>query len=75
MAVFVHPDFVRQGFGAALMTKALERAAYGADVMRLESTLNAVSFYERFGFRATSRTVVRRNDVDVHVVVMERRVA
>jgi predicted N-acetyltransferase YhbS len=34
--------------------------------------LNAAAFYERFGFRAIARSSVRRNDVDIPVVRMER---
>jgi len=35
------------------------------------STLNARDFYERAGFRKISRSSVRRNHVDVPVVLME----
>jgi hypothetical protein len=41
--------------------------------VRLESTLNAVTFYELFGFQKINRATVRRNDVDVPIVVMENR--
>jgi putative acetyltransferase len=73
IALFVHPASAGQGVGAALLSTGLERAARSGRAVRLESTLNAVAFYERFGFRALGRSTVRRNDVDIPVVLMERR--
>jgi GNAT superfamily N-acetyltransferase len=72
-AVFVDPSWTRQGIGPALLSNAWERAADAGSVVRLESALNATSFYEHFGFRALGRSTVRRNNVDVPVVLMERR--
>lgn len=74
LAVFVDPAWAGQGVGAALFSNAWERAAGLGGVVRLEATLNAAPFYEHFGFRALDRSTVRRNDVDIPVVVMERRV-
>lgn len=50
-AVFVHPDFMRRGIGAAMVAHlgALARAA-GLDRIMLDSTLNAAPFYRRLGF-------------------------
>jgi len=73
LAVFVDPAWAGRGAGTALLSNAWERAADSGGVVRLESTLNATTFYEHFGFRALGRSAVRRNDVDVPVVVMERR--
>ncbi len=73
LAVFVDPASSRSGVGAALLAEALERAGGDRVNIRLEATLNAVGFYERFGFVSTAQRTVRRNDVDVPVVVMERR--
>jgi GNAT superfamily N-acetyltransferase len=72
VALFVDPAWAGQGVGTALFSRAWERAASAGGVVRLESTLNATAFYEHFGFRALGRSTVRRNDVDVPVVVMER---
>ena len=71
VAVFVDPEWSRRGVGAALMARALDVASPTPRVVRLESTLNAVAFYERLGFTSTSRATVRRNEVDVPVVIME----
>jgi hypothetical protein len=40
--------------------------------VRVESTLNAVGFHKRFGFAETGRSVVRRNQIEVPIVIMER---
>jgi GNAT superfamily N-acetyltransferase len=50
-AIFVHPDFMRRGIGAAMVAhlEALARAAGLRQVM-LDSTLNAAPFYRRLGF-------------------------
>ena len=74
IAVYVDPEAARRGVGAAIMRRALQTAARGhAGPIRLESTLNAQAFYERFGFREVHRATVRRNQVAIPVVVMERR--
>jgi GNAT superfamily N-acetyltransferase len=73
VACYVDPGFVLRGVGSAIMTYALERARRGHDgPIRVESTLNAAAFYERFGFRAVARSSVRRNHVDIPIVLMER---
>ena len=72
-AVFVDPRWKGKGFGAKLLSWALSLAEAGpSGSVRLESTLNAVSFYERFGFRPIAHTTVRRNDVEVPVVLMQK---
>jgi GNAT superfamily N-acetyltransferase len=72
VAVFVDPAFGGRGIGRVLLEHALGLArAGGRGSVRLESTLNAVGFYERFGFRVVEHTAVRRNRVEVPVVVME----
>jgi len=71
-AVFVDPRWVGRGVGTALLSQALKVAKVGEPrPVRLESTLNAVRFYERHGFRQVAESTVRRNQVDVAVVVME----
>jgi GNAT superfamily N-acetyltransferase len=73
VACYVDPALARRGIGSTIMAHALALARRGHDgPIRLESTLNAAAFYERFGFRAVARSSVRRNDVDIPVVLMER---
>jgi GNAT superfamily N-acetyltransferase len=73
VAVFVDPQWSRKGVGTSLLSRALTIAASTPRSVRLESTLNAVSFYECLGFRQITRSSVRRNDVEVPVVIMERQ--
>jgi GNAT superfamily N-acetyltransferase len=73
VACYVDPALARRGVGSTIMAYALAIARRGHDgPIRLESTLNAAAFYERFGFGAVGRSSVRRNDVDIPVVLMER---
>ncbi|AWB21297.1 GNAT family N-acetyltransferase [Methylobacterium currus] len=57
-AVFVAPDAQRGGTGRALMA-AVERAAEEAGVaaLTLQSSLTAVGFYDRLGYRAVRETL------------------
>jgi GNAT superfamily N-acetyltransferase len=73
IAVYVDPGAVMIGVGSAIMRHALEVARRDHNgPIRLESTLNAVLFYERFGFREVERSSVARGNVTVPVIVMER---
>ena len=72
VGVFVLPECAGGGVGAALLSHAFALAGGPRTRVSLEATLNAVGFDGRFGFRAVRRSVVRRNDVDIPVVVMER---
>lgn len=70
-AVFVHPRWAGRGIGAMLLSQALRVARVDRAAVRLESTLNAVAFYEHYGLREVARGSARRNGVDVPIVVME----
>lgn len=55
-SLFVDPDHVRQGVGTALMAHAVADArAHGARDLWLDASLNAISFYERDGWRRGER--------------------
>ena len=50
--LYVSPDAGRRGVGRTLLAALEERArAFGLGSLRLTSSLNAVAFYERAGFR------------------------
>jgi GNAT superfamily N-acetyltransferase len=73
VAVYVDPAAVTRGVGSAIMRHALDIARRGHHgPVRLQSTLNAARFHERFGFREVGRSAVRRGAVAVPVVLMER---
>ena len=71
IAVYVDPADVLQGVGTAILRHAvvLARRQHDGPVL-LEATLNAREFYERAGFREVRRSTVKRNHVDVPVIVM-----
>jgi GNAT superfamily N-acetyltransferase len=71
-ALFVDPRHSRRGIGSLLLAQALEKATTAEGLIKVDSTLNAVPFYERFGFKLVRHAVQRRNDVDVPVATMER---
>lgn len=72
VAVYVDPAAIRRGVGRAILRHALGLARRGHDgPVRLQATLNARDFYAREGFRDVERATVRRNHVDIPVVVME----
>jgi ribosomal protein S18 acetylase RimI-like enzyme len=72
LAVFVEPGSAGRRIGSLLLQRALSSAGAGKGLVRVESTINAVGFYESHGFRVVGRGSLRRNDVDVPVVIMER---
>lgn len=71
-AIFVDPDVAGTGVGSALLEHALACIGkQGACPIRLTSTLNAVSFYRRFGFRVTGERLIERGPISIPVVDME----
>lgn len=73
VAVFVDPAYVSRNIGTRLLEHALQLAQADRGIVRLESTLNAVGFYEKFRFLQIERSVVRRNRVEIPIVVMQRQ--
>ena len=72
VAVYVDPSAAGQGVGRLILDRALEAARFNhSGPVRVESTLNARSFYEHHGFVEVKRATVSRNQVEVPVVVME----
>jgi len=72
VAVFVHPDAIRQGVGTSLLQHALtcaQREHPGP--VKVIATLNAQPFYARHGFTETQRYTLGRGDVAFSVVEME----
>ena len=72
VAVYVDPSATQQGVGSTILRYAVEMARRDHDgPIRVESTLNASRFYERHGFREIERLSIKRNLVDVPVVLLE----
>ena len=72
IAVYVDPAATHRGVGATIMDRALVMARNGhAGPIRLESTLNAETFYQCFGFHVVARSAVQRNQTAIPAVIME----
>jgi len=74
-ALFVEPAWQGRGIAAGLMAAvdAMAREA-GLERLYLSASLNAVSFYQRAGFRAVrDRMVAHRSGITIRAVVMEKR--
>lgn len=72
LAVYVDPRAAARGIGSAILGHAVEIARRGHDgPIRLEASLNALSFYEKHGLREAHRKTVKRNSVNIEVAGME----
>ncbi|AFK18474.1 GCN5-related N-acetyltransferase [Haloferax mediterranei ATCC 33500] len=76
-AVYVHPDYGRQGVGSAILTHLEGRAREeGVAYLELWASRNAVAFYERMGYqRIGDETIEKQYEgrrVPLSVVVMEK---
>jgi GNAT superfamily N-acetyltransferase len=74
LALFVSPASSRRGVGSALMAHAINIARRDrAGSVKLESTLNAVPFYQAPGFGRIRDSMVQRSGIDIPVVEMESK--
>ena len=72
LAVYVAPEYIRQGVGTVLLTHGISLARLVSQgAVRVDATLNAQGFYAQAGFVETERKFVQRNDVSLPVIVME----
>lgn len=74
VSLFVSPQHSGKGIGERMIKFLLERAASsGIEWIKLDSSLNAVNFYVRHGFREIGRSMYRTtNGVEMESVQMER---
>ncbi|HEY1329813.1 MAG TPA: GNAT family N-acetyltransferase [Casimicrobiaceae bacterium] len=76
VAVYVEPSMARRGIGRRILEHALVLARGSSpEPVIVESTMNASEFYGRHGFREVSRSTVKRNHVNVPVIVMRHDAA
>ena len=68
-AIFVDPDVAGTGVGSALLQHALACIGKHGPI-RLTSTLNAVTFYRRFGFRVSGERLIEKGHVSIPAVDM-----
>jgi putative acetyltransferase len=73
IATYVDPDYSRHGVGTALMSYGLKKAKVNAPgIIKIDSTMNARTFYETFGFKVVGEFMMRRNDVEFQCFHMEK---
>jgi len=72
VSLFIHPDYARLGVGKKLAQMGIQMAKKGCTSIRLESTLTALSFYQKLGFVEQSRGYFShgRSDLKIPVVNM-----
>ncbi len=75
VALFVSPEQSGKGIGQSMLEFLVARAeSSGISILKVDSSLNAVSFYERHGFTEISRSMHRtQNGVAMESVQMERK--
>lgn len=72
LALFVDAPFAGQGVGAQLLEYALSVARRNhRGSIKVVSTLNAVPFYTRHGFRLVQYSAEPRGDIEIPVAEME----
>lgn len=76
-AVYVHPDYARDGVGSAILAH-LEGYALGVGIeyLQLWASLNAVAFYERRGYQPTTEATIQKEydgrEISLAVMAMEK---
>jgi len=71
IALFVDPDYARQGIGRNLFEHARRIIRrHTSKPVKFESTLTAAPFYERCGCRRLRESTIRKNNVYVKTVWM-----
>lgn len=75
VSLFVSPEQSGKGIGQSMLDFLVTRAkSWGIPILKVDSSLNAVSFYKRHGFTETSRSMYRtQNGVDMESVQMKRK--
>ncbi len=69
--IFVDPEFQERGIGKELFDQALRIASKEVKKVKVESTLNAQSFYEKYGFEKIMDKFVERKGVKIPIIVLE----
>jgi putative acetyltransferase len=69
----VHPAVARQGLGRHMVEDA-EQRAHDAGCRRfiVRSSINAVPFYERLGYRVTEHGTMKAGDIDIPMAMMRK---
>jgi ribosomal protein S18 acetylase RimI-like enzyme len=70
LAVYVHPDHQGRGYGKKLLLKGIQEAKQDSHEVVVFASLNAVAFYEKFGFERQEEVKDSRHGIDLPMVKM-----
>ena len=70
LAIYTQPDRERQGIGRQLLFKGIEEASKGKHEVVLNASLNAVTFYEKYGFVKEKEINLVRNGIALPLIKM-----
>lgn len=70
LAVYVYPEEERKGYGRKLLLEGIQRAKKENEEVVVFASLNAVSFYEKYGFEKGEEVKHSRNDIDLPLIKM-----
>jgi putative acetyltransferase len=74
LALFIHPDRQDRGIGRALFERCeVDAKDSGFQILRLNATLNAESYYEQFGFQRAGTMHRERFGQRIPLITMARR--
>lgn len=71
MAIFVDPVYQGKKIGEKLFDYGMKIASNGFDKIKIDAVLNAVGFYEKYGFVKTKDHYVIRKGIEIPITVME----
>lgn len=69
--IFVHPDYVNKGVGKKLLTFGINIAKTESKIINLESTLNAINFYKKFGFNEINKKDITKSGLKISIANMK----
>lgn len=70
-AIFVNPAFHKKGVGKLLLDYGLEIASKNCRKVKVESTINAESFYKKYGFVKIKDDVCIKRGEEIPIIIME----
>lgn len=71
LAVYVHPDQQGRGYGKELLMKGIQEAKQESNEVIVFASLNAMAFYEKFGFERQEEVRDSRHGIDLPMIKMK----
>ncbi len=73
LAVYVYPEEERKGYGKELLLKGIQEAQKDSNEVIVFASLNAVTFYEKFGFKKEEEVKDSRHGIDLPLIKMRHQ--